>query len=584
MKSARKVALAYLIRLALDERGAVGTKSKKKAGESDAGAEKKKGAADDADGDADGADVPTLEELTSLRGQSFEAMDVLIRTADEEERILSDEERAEYEGHSTRYVELGAQVAESTTVVRNEALVAQHELLRRQAQGPLLVGIAPEPATATRSLDEVFWSSSSEVAAGSYGHNAAFYASGARNPVEAVRVLTRSGFMGPAPSIDEFSVDHVRLIRSFQSTVANMIFFGLLTGKRGRNLNSADAFEVARDHPYFTERYQGLLRAMDVDTTGEGLDWVPTGIGATLHEKVRAAGKVAPLFARITIPTNPWKWPLEAADMTAYRVAEPLGDTETKFTPSTAGTGATTFDAEIFGARGLFSKSLDADSAIAVLPYVVNKVSQAFADAEEKAILDGDTDGTHQDSDIGASTTEAVTAWDGLRKKGLAETPSDAANVIPTLALLRTARALMAKFGISPAELAVIVGVASYHNLLKDADVRTVDKFGPSAIVLNGQLAAVDGIPLIVSEHVREDLNAAGVHDAVTTDRTYAAVVNRGEWAIGQREGIDVEVDESIYRETFQRLVIGFMREDFQNLADVSTNDDVAILFNLAKT
>ena len=141
----------------------------------------------------------------------------------------------------------------------------------------------------------------------------------------------------------------------------------------------------------------------------------------------------------------------------------------------------------------------------------------------------------------------------------------------------------MGKWGISPGGLACIVGVSTFHNLLTDSDVRTVDKFGPAAVVLNGQLAAVDGIPLIVSEHVREDLNASGVEDATTTDRTYAVIVNRGEWAMGQREGIDVEVDDSVYRETFQRLVVGFMREDFQNLNDAATNDDVAILYNLKK-
>ena len=155
--------------------------------------------------------------------------------------------------------------------------------------------------------------------------------------------------------------------------------------------------------------------------------------------------------------------------------------------------------------------------------------------------------------------------------------------MIATLALLRTARKGMGKWGISPGELACIVGVSTFHNLLTDSDIRTVDKFGPAATVLNGQLAAVDGIPLIVSEHVREDLNASGVEDDTTTDRTYAAIVNRGEWAMGQREGIDVEVDDSAYRETYQRLVIGFMREDFQNLGDAASNDDVAILYNLKK-
>ena len=59
---------------------------------------------------------------------------------------------------------------------------------------------------------------------------------------------------------------------------------------------------------------------MDTDTSNEGVDWIPTGIGASLHERVRASGKVAGLFQRINLPTNPWKWPLEGADATAYRV------------------------------------------------------------------------------------------------------------------------------------------------------------------------------------------------------------------------------------------------------------------------
>ena len=90
------------------------------------------------------------------------------------------------------------------------------------------------------------------------------------------------------------------------------------------------------------------------------------------------------------------------------------------------GTGAATFDAEIFGGRVLFSKSLEADSALAILPYVQRKLVQAFVDAEEKAILDGDTDGTHQDSDVGSSTTDARTAWDGLRKRALANSSASA--------------------------------------------------------------------------------------------------------------------------------------------------------------
>jgi len=289
---------------------------------------------------------------------------------------------------------------------------------------------------------------------------------------------------------------------------------------------------------------------------------------------------VAPLFPVIQLPTNPWEMPIEGADATAYLVAEPTGDAASKVTASTPGSKKVQFDAEIFGARTLFSRSLDADSAIAVLPYTRNKLVRAFVDAEERAILDGDADGTHQDSDVTAG--DARTAWDGLRKKALAETNVDGGNAAVTLSNFRAVRKAMRKWGLNPADLVVICPVKVYYQLLDLAEVKTLDVFGPQATVLNGQLGALDGIPIIVSEHGREDLNANGVYDGTTTNRTYLLVVNRGEWALGQRMALDIEVDDSIYREAFQRVVVGFMREDFQHVGDAASNDDTGILRNIA--
>jgi hypothetical protein len=200
-------------------------------------------------------------------------------------------------------------------------------------------------------------------------------------------------------------------------------------------------------------------------------------------------------------------------------------------------------------------------------------------DAEEKAIIDGDTDGTHQDSDVGASTTDARTAWDGLRKRGLAN--ASAATTTSTVANLFAIRALMGKWGLNPADLAFIVGVSAAHDLLVDTNVLTVDKIGPNATILNGQIASIGGVPVVVSEHVRENLNASGVHDGITTTKTVNLCVNRNEWVMGQRMALDVEVDDSIYRETYQRVAVAFMREDFQNVGDASTNDDTAVGYNV---
>ncbi len=210
----------------------------------------------------------------------------------------------------------------------------------------------------------------------------------------------------------------------------------------------------------------------------------------------------------------------------------------------------------------------------------VRFAAQAFVDAEETAILNGDTDGTHQDSDVGASTTDARTAWDGLRKRGLANAGSSGGNATATVAKVRTARALMGKWGLNPMDLVAISAIGPYYDLLGDSEVTSVEKYGAAATILNGELAKVAGVPLVVSEHIREDMNASGVYDGSTTDRTSIILVNRRQWALGQRMAIDVEVDDSIYRETYQRVVVAFMREDFQNLG-ASADDDTAVLYNI---
>lgn len=119
--------------------------------------------------------------------------------------------------------------------------------------------------------------------------------------------------------------------------------------------------------------------------------------------------------------------------------------------------------------------------------------------------------------------------------------------------------------GPQPADLAFIVGVSGMHPLLADTTLLTVDKMGPNATILNGQVGTVYGVPVIASEYAREDLNTSGVYDTITTTKTYNLCVSRRECAIGQRMALDVEVGDSIYRETFQRVLAGFAREDVQH-------------------
>lgn len=524
--------------------------------------------------------------LAEERGLNDQAEAIFAAAAAEQRTDLTDTEDATLLALKDRRAALTAEKADT------EARIAGIEADRRSADAAadtikrFNINL-PKPADGAvrgsdHTLDELLWASAEDVPAGSLDRRGNFAVNpyGARNAVEQVEVRNANGEYAFAPRIDEFDERRAVAIRNFQRTVADMQLFGMLISRN--TMSGEEGFQIAREHPRFRDTWKKTLRAMDTDTSAEGTEWVPTGIGANLHEKVRAMGKVAPLFMRITLPTNPWKWPLEGADATAYRFGEPTSDTATKVAVSTSGTGAATFDAEIFGARVLFSKSLEADSALAILPYVQRKLVQAFANAEERAILDGDTDGTHQDSDTNtAGATDAAWAWDGLRKRGLANAGSNGNGAL-SVALLHGIRAAMGKYGMNPADLAFIVGVSSYYDLIADSNVLTVDKFGPNATVLNGQLGAVYGVPIIGSEFVRENLNASGVYDAITTTKTYALIVNRNEWVMGARTPLALETDDSIYRETYQRVVVGFQREDFQNVnADGSSADDTAITYNI---
>lgn len=527
-----------------------------------------------------GGDGPeTLDDLTAERGRVFARMEDLVNTAKQAERAMSDDEQTEYTACRSSFDDLTKRMNAAAAQANTDVLAADLEA-RRSFAVPMInrLGDTDKPS-AGRSLDELLWATADSVPAGSFDKTGHFHQHfSARNAVEQVVVRGADDSGVYAPRVDEFRPEHRSMVRSFQNLVADMALFGLMVDKKAKN--SADGFQAARSHRAFKDRWLNALRAMDVDTSGEGGAWVPTGIGASLHEKVRAAGKVAPLFPRIDLPTNPWKWPLEGADPAVYRVAEPTADNESKPSASTPGTVAATFDAEIFGGRLLFSRSLEADSVLAILPFARMKLVKAFVEAEEKAILDGDADGTHQDTDVHAlGTTDPRWAWDGLRKKAIAQTVVTATTT--TAANLIAIRGGMGKWGVNPADLAYIVGVSALLDLIGDTNLLTVDKMGPQATILNGMIGSVGGVPVIVSEHVRENLNASGVHDAITTTKTYNLCVNRGEFALGQRMALDVEVDDSIYRETFQRVMVAFMREDFQHIGDAAANDDVAIAYNV---
>lgn len=325
----------------------------------------------------------------------------------------------------------------------------------------------------------------------------------------------------------------------------------------------------------------GLQKALSTSVSGEGSEWIPTGYSPRLFEKARLEMKVANLFERIPLPNATYVLPVQTADSTAYLVPENTSNDGTKIPASQPTSSNATFTAKKLAARVRVSDEANEDAVFPLLAFVERNVAQAIANAIETCMLNGDTTATHQDSNV-TSAFDAKKAFKGLRKlasdKSATLSNSDA---FPTTTHLHTLRAIMdTVYFVNPGNLAYIMGGIDYLHVMQDTtNVTTMEKYGPAATILTGELGRAWNIPIIVSEFQNENLNASGVYDGSTTDRNVLQIVHRPSFLWGSlSSGIRLERGRDI--ETQQEIVVASIRADFLDLRG-STAKNVANLYNI---
>jgi hypothetical protein len=236
--------------------------------------------------------------------------------------------------------------------------------------------------------------------------------------------------------------------------------------------------------------------------------------------------------------------------------SEQTGDSgQTKFSARTPPTRKVTLTAVKFAARALISKELEEDSILPMLPWLRDELVDYMAADLEDCTINGDTSATHQDSDVTAADDPRKN-FNGLRKLTASGFKTDV-SATPTVAnTIRANRKKMGRYGVQPGQLAHICSMSDYLQLLADSSVITMEKYGPYATIVTGELAKVDGSPVIVSEYVRQDLNATGVYDGVTSTKTELITVNTRGALFGERRGVTVQVLQELYAESDQDAVV----------------------------
>jgi HK97 family phage major capsid protein/HK97 family phage prohead protease len=332
----------------------------------------------------------------------------------------------------------------------------------------------------------------------------------------------------------------------------------------------------------FNQVSSDFRKALDTATSTGGADWIPTNFSAELIDKIRLETKVAGLFQRFTMPTSPYKYPLLTGDATVYYMPESLDDNSEKFPASDVSTLGLTFTARKLVARVLCSEEITEDSIVAVLPILKNNLAKSLAGAVDDVIINGDRTATHQDYDINLLTAKhRQKSITGLRALCAAGAKYDITTGTTGFAAtdLRAVRALMGKYAVNPADCVHIMSISGYIQALNFTEVATVDKFGAEATWLKGYLTALDGMPITVSEYVRQDLGAAGVNAASANTYTISILVNKNCYLIGDRRTPTVKVKEEI--ETDQQILVISQRLDFQPLYAAASNYAVGIAYKI---
>jgi len=350
-------------------------------------------------------------------------------------------------------------------------------------------------------------------------------------------------------------------VREFQRRCDDLLIVSKILGKDPRELK------------LYKNLFEPVSEIRKALTTSDLADWIPTQLSPQLIQDVRLALKVAALHPRIDMPTNPFPVPVFFPNAKAKR----------KKTEGAAITGdlSVNTDQIILNAATLIqpvsiSYEVNEDSIIPLLPLFRKEIVEALARAQEDATINGDLDG---DLDGDWADDDARSSWDGYRSLVSQNCFIDVSGFDEGFSVkaLRAARAALGKYGVNPDDLAWIVGPKVYNLMLDFPQVITIDKYGPSATILKGELGKIDGIPIIVSEYVREDLNANGVYDGTTTTYSIAILVNKNGFIYGDRNDANIETDRDIRSQTID--IVASQRVAFAKR--LPNADVVAILYGI---
>jgi HK97 family phage major capsid protein len=261
-----------------------------------------------------------------------------------------------------------------------------------------------------------------------------------------------------------------------------------------------------------------------------------------------------------------------------------------QYPASTVQTGQSTITAKGLACRYVLDEELVEDSAVLLLPAMQRMIAKDLRDAIEDALLNGDAAATHQDdiadwnirerwgtSPALGGSNDHRKLWTGLRAQAYDRTTQFDFQTSATASKILQLFSKMSEFAASDKVLIVSPEVMFEHLMGLD-QVITLEKFGASASILNGQLASVFGTPIVVSRFLSSDLNANGKYTG-SGSTTGMVLVSRESYQIFARRGVNLVQEQDITTGAYNMVATERLTFDTLDAADTK---NVAYGFNLS--
>ena len=296
------------------------------------------------------------------------------------------------------------------------------------------------------------------------------------------------------------------------------------------------------------------------DTSSSGAEWIPDVMSSTLYEEYYTPAGIATLFSTTNIPAR-------QAGMVVPKISDVIkpylkgkisSDDPAKYTASTPTSSNTTIEAVGTSVRVLIDDSAIEDSIFSLIDVINARLGRALTDGYEDCMVNGDTTATHEDA-IASWNIRSRWGASGLggsadhRRgfKGLRRIAVDRSNTVDQgsgQTIAKVMEELLGGLGERGNMNAVILVSPEvfFKKMLTDTNVLTVDKLGlMGSTILNGQLAAISGVPVVMTRWVSADLAASGLYSGSGAKSGVLAVA-REEFSHYMKRQNTVEIAKDI--------------------------------------